>query len=360
MSSNTTRGVTQLESSKAIRAFQREWLKKVRERVSQGEPFAICNGDEFEEVLNIMDIPFMIINYWNALIHVKGLADYYSDLLDKRGYDGCHRFAGGVASTMDNDPETAPWGGLPKPAVIIASTRHAELKVLEIWAREFGCPVYPLEFNFISSPDNPVPPRWWERLRDHWDEIIDPKELDVRVEQTKALISYLEVTTGRKFSLAKLNKAMDLVNEQMDYWGMARDLIAETVPCPVSLRDQLTMYQTEWHRGTPEGRDFIKSFYEEVKYRVDKGMAANPDEKLRLMWIAGTPPAWSRYVEDKYGAVCVCCWFSSIPIDGYARTVLNNDPLRTLAGRHMLIFAHTPDWLLKDAKLHQCHGMIFD
>lgn len=353
-----TRDAEPLECANAIRAYQRQWLKNVRQRVGRGEPFVICNGGEFEEVLNIMDIPCIIINYYNALIAVKGLAPYYSDVLDKRGYDGMHRFAGGVATTMDKDTDKAPWGGLPRPALIIGSNRHAELRPLEVWADAFGCPIYPMEFNFMSTPDHPVPPKWWEKMRDHWDEIIDPVALDLRVEQEKALISYLEVTTGRKFSLAKLNRAMDLVNEQMDYWQMARDLIAETRPCPVSLRDQLAMYQTEWHRGTEIGRDFIKDYYDEVKHRVDKGIAANPKEKIRLMWNSGTPPTWSRYIEEKYDAVCVCCWFSSIPIDAYPRTVLNNDPLRALAGRHLMLFAHTPEWMLKDAHLHQCDGMI--
>jgi len=35
------RGAAQLESANAIRAYQREWLAITRERVSQGEPFAI-------------------------------------------------------------------------------------------------------------------------------------------------------------------------------------------------------------------------------------------------------------------------------------------------------------------------------
>ena len=76
------------------------------------------------------------------------------------------------------------------------------------------------------------------------------------------------------------------------------------------------------------------------------------------MWIEGTPPSWAGFLEEKYGAVCVCSAFSSIPIDSYCRSILNNDPLRTLAGRHMLLFMETPDWGLKDAKLHQCDVVV--
>jgi len=356
-----TRSAAQMETPGEVRAYQRKWLEETRERVQQGEPFAICNGDEFEDVLNVMDIPVIVINYYNSLIAVQRKTGHYTKVLADHGYDPSP-FALGLATTLDGNPEMAPWGGLPKPAIILGSTKNdVEMKTLEVWAREYGCPLYPLEFALDAVPElphYPPPPRWWEMTKDHWDELIDPRRLDLRVEEEKALISFLEIATGRKLSMTRLRTALELINEQMEYWGKARDLIAETVPCPASLRDQLAMYQVMWHRGTARARDFIKAYYEEIRDRVDQGVAANPDEKLRLMWIAGTPPAWGRFIEEKYRAVCVCSAFSSIPIDSYRRTVLNDDPLRTIAGRHMVLFMETPDWRLKDAKLHQCDGVV--
>ena len=355
------RGAAQLESANAIRAYQREWLEDTRQRVKQGEPFAICNGDEFEEVFNIMDIPVIVINYWNSIIATKRMTEYYGDVLTKRGYPANY-FAMGLASTIDNDPETAPWGGLPKPALIIGGTkRDTEMKVLEIWAREYGCPFFPLDFGLDAVPElpkYPPPPRWWEMMAEHWDGLIDSRRLDLRVEEEKALINFIEVTTGRKLSMAKLEQGLELLNEQEMLWGKARDLIAETIPCPVSLRDQLAVYQAQWHRGTVRGRDFIKAYYEEVKERVENGVAACPNEKLRLLWMAGTPPSWAKWAEEEYGAVCVASLFSSIPIDSYYRATINGDVMRALASRHMVLFLETPDWRLKDAKIHQCNGVV--
>jgi hypothetical protein len=355
------RGAAQLESANIIRNYQRDWIENTRERVGQGEPFAICNGDEFEDVFNAMDIPVIVINYWNSIIQVKGLAPYYSGLLRSRGYEP-NQFALGLASTLDSDADKAPWGGLPKPAVILGGSKNdVEMKVLDIWARELGCVFFPLEFGLDAVPELPAyppPPRWWERMGDHWDEMIDPHRLDLRVEEEKALISYLEITTGKRLSLAKLTEAQRLINEQMEYWGKTRDLIAETVPCPVSLRDQLAVYQAMWHRGTAKARDFIKDYYEEVKLRVDQGVSACQNERLRLMWMAGTPPNWANYCEEKYGAACVASMFSSIPIDCYHRRTIGGDVMRTVAGRHMVLFFETPDWRLKEAKIHQCDAMV--
>ncbi|MBN1383108.1 MAG: 2-hydroxyacyl-CoA dehydratase [Deltaproteobacteria bacterium] len=351
----------ELKIAGEMNAYQRKWLANVRERVGNGEPFAICNGDEFEEIFNAMDIPVMVLNYWSKIIATEAKASYYKKVLKERGYDPLHLFFSlGLACAMDNNPETAPWGGLPKPSVIVGGSKHdREMKVLELWARECGCPFIPMEFGLNTTPEQPpLPPRWWERMRDHWDELIDPDRLNVRVEEEKSLIRFLEITTGKHFSPAKLDRVAELINEQMDYWGKVRDLIAATIPCPVSLPDQIAMYQAMWHRGTEMGCNFIKAYYEEIKERVEKGIFANPNEKLRLMYIPATTPAYAGFLEETYHASLVCFGYSSIPIDCYARTVHNNDALRTLASRHMVLFSETPDWRLKDAQLHQCDGVI--
>jgi hypothetical protein len=269
-----------------VRVYQREWLNRIREQVNRGGPFVICHADECEEILNVMDIPVMVVNYWNSIISNKGLTEYYSNLLAQRGYDtstsGTLLISAGLASTMDNKPDIAPWGGLPKPTIIIGSRSDMEWKILELWANEYGCHFYPLD---LREPDldREIPPRWWEIIADHWDEMMDPYKLDYKVERMKELISFLEIITKQSFNIAKLKVAMELINEQMDYYGKARDLVVGTIPCPVSVRDHLAIHQTLWHRGTIMGRDLMKGYYEEVKQRVEKGVAAYPEEKLRLM-----------------------------------------------------------------------------
>ena len=354
------RGKKQLMSVQAVRAYQREWLQKTRERVNQGEAFAICNGDEFEDVFNMMDIPVIIINYWNSIILQKQIGEYYNSVLVKHGYPApAGFFAWGLASTLDNNPETAPWGGLPKPAIIIGGSKSdLEMKVLDIWAREIGCPFFPLDFSLDIVPEwlYPAPRDSNERMRDHWDEMIEPIRLAHRVEEEKQLINYLEVTTGKKLSMGKLMQGLQLINEQMEYWGKARDLIAETVPCPVGVRDQSAMYQAMWHRGSTVGRDLVKAYYEEVRERVDKGIAANPNEKLRLSWSGDHAPLFASYLEEKYGAVIVAWAYSSFP-DRYYRTFIDKDPMQCLAARHMVLMLQT-DNVVKDVISHKCVGAI--
>ncbi len=222
---------------------------------------------------------------------------------------------------------------------------------------------------FLEIP--PFPPytprdyRWWEKLPDHWDEVVESHVLDYRVEELKALIKFLETLTGKTLNLDRLTEVMEIGDEQEMWWRKARDLIAKTSPAPVDLVDQLAQYPMQWHRGTTQARDLAKMFYEEVKERVDKGEVAYPNEKIRLQWLTGGNfgnTAFYQYFADTYGAVFVCSVYLSIAADGYARTILNNDPLRALASKHLFLGLYTgPEWDLKEARLHNVSGaLVFD
>ena len=261
---------------------------------------------------------------------------------------------------MDHDPEKAPWGGLPKPTVMLAElTCDSHSKIFELWAREYGCHFFPLEHTARTM----IYPRWWEKIKHQWNEIIEPRRLNLRLEELKYLIRYLEITTGKTFRHARLIEIMELVNEQEEYFRKMRDLIAETVPCPVGVVDQLaSTMNTQWHRGTRWGLDQAKLFYEEVKQRVTDNEAACKNEKLRLMWIgAGLwhNTAFYQHFEEKYGAVFVCSMYLSIAADGYARDCLD-DPLKALASRHLVMgeYLRDPVWLIKEAKLHKVNGTV--
>jgi len=359
------RSVKQLKSSVEATTYQKEWFKKVRERVNEGEPFVVAQADAPHEIFLAMDIPVVIVQWWSAIIAAKRLSPYYFDLMNERGYQRnlCRYCCLPLACTMDHNPESAPWGGLPKPTVLVAELTCDSLsKIFELWAREYDCYFFPLEHTASVASHS----RWWERIKHYWPEVCEPHRLDLRVEELKALIRFLELTAGKALNHAKLVGVMELVNEQEEYFKKTRDLIAETVPCPVSVSDQLpsTMIP-QWHRGTPWGLDHARTFYEEVKERVDRGEAACQNEKLRLMWIgAGLwhNTAFYQHFEEKYGAVFVCSIYLSIAADGYARDLLN-DPLRALASRHVVGpisygSIRDPDWLLKEAKLHKVNGAV--
>ncbi|HVN97921.1 MAG TPA: 2-hydroxyacyl-CoA dehydratase family protein [Syntrophorhabdaceae bacterium] len=354
----TQRSKKKLKSSEAVGIYQKDWFQNVKARIDAGEPFAICNADEAEEIFLAMDIPVITKQWWSAVISAKRLSSYYFDLLEREGYDLCRYCVLGLGCTMDNDPGRAPWGGLPRPSIIIGSTDcDAGLRVSEVWARQYGSFLFPIEQTSQRMPYA----HWWEKIRDHWDDVIEPHRIDLRVDELKELIKFLEVTTGRTLSHARLRRVMELVNQQEDYFARARDLIARSKPCPVTLADQLANYPPQWHRGTEHGVRLTRMFYEEVREKVEKGEVACPGEKIRLMWIGvglWANTSFYQYFEENYGATFVCSMYLSIAADGYARAVLHDDPLRTLAGRHVFLGLGDDDWYVKEAKNHQVQGAV--
>jgi hypothetical protein len=346
-----------LKSVDAMRAYQRDWLAATRDAATRGEPFAISTSDETEEVFSVLGIPVLVINYWNFVITSQGKAKHFEQVLEKRDYVGPHFFGMGLATTLE--PQEAPWGGLPKPAVIIGATRdESELRVTELWARQFGCPYFPLDFNF-ASPWKLVPPDdWYLRLRDEWPALTDPARLDLRVEQMKSLIAYVERLTGRTFSWHQLTESMLLLNEQMDVWAEANDMIAKAPNCPVNLRDQVAMYQAIWHRGTQRGIDFVKRYRDEVRERVAQGQGGYAAPKIRLLyWSMQPEPAFHKWLEQTYGAVFVASPYNDSS-RLYARTIYDDDPLRALAARHLFLFFMTPSWMIHVAKWFGVDGIV--
>jgi benzoyl-CoA reductase subunit B len=342
----------------AVRAHQREWLAQTREAAFRGEPFAVCNSDEFEEAFTVLDIPVIVINYWSAVVEREGKTAYFLDVLRQHGFIAPPKlYALGFATTLE--PENAPWGGLPRPTVIVGSTRdEGYLRVTELWARAAGCPCYPMDFNFFGQYSMTLPADWWTRMRDDWESVVDINRLVLRVEQVKGLVGYLEQLTGRSFSLARLRELMEIRNQQMDLWRRARDLVASARPCPISLRDQLALYQVTWQRGTRTNLELLQAYQQEVQELVAQGIGAYPVEKHRLLWASTAgEPRFHRYMREQHGAVLVTNNNMAIA-ELYASNIHDDDPIRALAARHLFLFDKEPHWYVMQARQWGVDGVI--
>jgi hypothetical protein len=195
------------------------------------------------------------------------------------------------------------------------------------------------------------PDDWWTNIRDRWAELVDPARLELRIEQNRALISYVELLTGRSFSWQALRQVMERVNAQMDVMSQAAALIAAARPCPVTLRDQVSAYQTNWHRGTPAGLELARAYLEEVEQRVKNRVGAYERENIRLLyWSMQQEPDFHAYLQETYGAVFVGAPYGAMP-QTYARTVYDDDPLRALSARHIFLFdMASTSWMLSEAR----------
>lgn len=341
-----------------LNAYQKNWFKTMRENIGKGQPYIVANADTPHEIFHAMDIPMVSVQWWSALCAAKQLAPHYMNLLNTMGYskDTCGYCSLPLASILDDDQDKAPWGGLPKPAAVVARLNCDSMqKIFQIWSEKVGAPFYPIE-----NPGSTVlNPNWWEKCRYEWESLYETHRLDLMVEELKCLIHFLEIQTGRYFDESIFLKQMERINAQEEFFDEARKLIAKTSPCPIGIADQIsgTMIP-QWHRGTEWALKQAENFYLEVKERVDKGQSVCEKEKIRLMWIgAGLWFNTSFYnaFEEEFGAVFVWTMYMPFTSDGYIRYNLK-DPLRALASRvvsmneqlHMPTW--TNEWIVSEAK----------
>jgi hypothetical protein len=257
-------------------------------------------------------------------------------------------------------------GGLPHPSFIVEAVNgDASRKVHELYAREFGADCYLLERS-VGTALEPHP-AWWERSARDWDALLTSRRIDLQQTEMEGIIHALESRTGRVFDLTRLKRVMDLSNEQLELYGAARNLIARTIPSPVSVVDTMVVATIpRWHWGTEWARDAVRAFYGEITERAAQGIGAIQNERVRLMWIG--PGLWSnlafyQYFEERFGAAFIWSMYLA-ESEVYLRYYDDRDPLRALAARWVAnneLF-HAPPWSsawhVKEAQLHQVDGVV--
>lgn len=357
----------QLSSTVEAAEYQKTWFSRLRRDVFEKKrPYAVVQADMPFELFQVMDVPVVSNQWWAAIIAAKRQAPRYLEELNSRGFhDGLCRYCSlSMACTLEGRPEEAPWGGLPKPALISARlTCDCIQRVFANWAEAWGTEFIPI--------DNPgattLPPRWWELSRDRWNEMSEAHRLDLTVASFRTLIAALERITKREFDLNALRSLMERVNRQEEYFDDARQLICQALQTPVRMHEQIAnVMAAQWLRGTDWAVEHARRFRDEVKSRVDGGIAAQPAEKLRLMWVgAGLWHDTEFYssFEERYGAVFVWSMYMAFGPDGYIRYGLA-DPLRALASRvvSMNEQLHNPpwanEWIVEQAKRHRIDGAL--
>ena len=349
------------------KARQKDWFTGFRRRaMEEGEPYVIAAAVSPHEVFHAMDVPLVTNTWYSSIISAKRLSPHYFDLMDRLGYhrDLPRYLSLPMMSTLDADPERAPYGGLPKPALILDRLRgdYAQ-RISTEWARAFGCPTFLLD----APAQRRLPPDWWNHTQRNWEWLYESDRLDYHVDQIEALIATAEGLTGRRLDRDRLAEEMHRINEAGELLEQARDLIAAARPCPVALPDQLTnVMAATWNRGSDWSVSHMRAYRDEIAARVAAGAGICPNERHRLLWIntgLWFNTGFYRAFEESHGAVFVWSMYSNYLSDGY-RKYFDGDPVRALAARSISMNEqlHLPPWMagwiLKQAEDFGASGAV--
>jgi hypothetical protein len=360
-----------LQSTLLANEHQKQDFINFRQRVLEGgEPYVISDAVAPAEILHTMNIPVVSVVWYSAIIAAKQLSPHYFTLMDELGYhERLPRYTSlPLMTTLDKKSNQAPYGGLPKPMLFLNRFRDDYgQRIMEKWSQAYGgVPCFPLE----SSSSTRLDANWWTRARHEWEDLYETHRLDFQVEQLQNLIRTVEMLSGRTFDNLEFVRQMDRINEAGEIVEEVRDLIAKTVPCPVPLTEQLAnVMAPTWDRGSQWSVDHLRAYRDEVKARVDAGIGACQNEKIRLLWVGNGlwfNTKFYRAFEEKYGAVFVWSMYSNFLSDGYRRYFSDapGHALRALASRHVSMNEqlHVPpwmgDWIIEQARTFGADGAV--
>ena len=179
----------------------------------------------------------------------------------------------GLACTLANDPATAPWGGLPKPTVLVARlTCDCIQHVFSQWAEALGTDFFPMEAPAWEHKHAGLVPAF---ANERWEEVYQPDRIALLVAEMRELIALLERKTGRRFDHANASMHADGAHQRAGrlHRRGRRSSSARARPCPVSIADQMpnTMIP-QWHRGSDWAVAHARRFRDEVAARVRAGV----------------------------------------------------------------------------------------
>lgn len=344
--------------------FQKQWFLDVARRAREGEPIAIVNADAPHELLRALDTPYVVTQWWSSIIAAKRMSAVALERVAASGLpDFSVQYDAIPLGEQDLPEHDRPWGGLPQPRFAIAErSGDVTQKIFEQWGEREGTETFLLS----RTGADPAPSRWWELVPHRWEEAFGSDRIDLLQDEIGELAAWLEERTGRKLDLGRLQRILELGNEQAEWNRRTRDLIAETRPTPITVNDSMPAVMVpQWHRGSEWAVSAARSLYEEVAERVDRGDAVCPDERVRLMWIGRG--LWSdldmyQRFQDEFGAVFVWSMYLAIAADGYAR--YGDDAMRTLAARfvgitdQLYVPPWSSEWYVKEALTHGVNGVV--
>ncbi|HZV56582.1 MAG TPA: 2-hydroxyacyl-CoA dehydratase family protein, partial [Sphingobium sp.] len=246
-------------------AYQKAFGLELKRRViDEGEPFVVAQADTPHEIFHAMDIPVIANQWWSAYISAKQLSGRYFDAMVEKGYpaNSCKYCSLGLACTLADDPASAPWGGLPRPTMLVARlTCDCIQHVFGQWADALGTEFFPIEAPAWPEKDA----QWFEHSSTDWERVYGPERIALLVEEMHDLIVLLEERTGRTFDEAKFVRLMERINEQEGYIWEAARAIGEARPCPVSIAEQMpNVMIPQWHRGSDWAVAHARAFRDEV------------------------------------------------------------------------------------------------
>ncbi len=266
-----------------------------------------------------------------AILGSNRTAMDYIPIANAYGYspDICSYLTSDIGAYKKGEtPLTQAFGmeSIPKPDVLLYNTNQCRevYDWLSYYSREFNVPIYGINT-----------PRTQPNTRK---DVV--KSCAAQLEE---IVPGLEEISGQSFDIDKFREVLGSSLECTNLWEAVLDT-AEARPSPITFFDAcIHMGPAVVMRGRKEANDYYGVLLEELKERVDNGVAAVPGERHRFYWDG--MPIWGklRNLSETFSGLKSCVLVSSYCNSWVFSAFDPKDPFRSMAEAYCSIFISQDD-----------------
>lgn len=330
--------VRPLQMTEKLMGLLAKYWQDLWEGHRQGKLVAWCSGFCPHDLLKTMDISIVYLEGYASVCSMAGISTDLCQRAETLGYstDLCsliRNFIGATRGVPAPAPEMLPFGGLPKPDLMVCEPYCPGIyKIWEQYSRFYDVPLIVME-----KP----------RIHDALNEAEIAQIVRDGVLELKNIVASLEKITGKRLNYDKLYQHLALEKEASGLWWEAVGM-CQNIPSPMSVFDTFShVLPFTLYRGEPEAVTYYRELKAELVERVaQKILPMAPEEKYRLYW--DNLPIYYRMEEHNqkfasYGAVPVAAMFPFYfgnpdldperPLESIVELFLFNPNNRGLKGR---------------------------
>jgi benzoyl-CoA reductase/2-hydroxyglutaryl-CoA dehydratase subunit BcrC/BadD/HgdB len=270
-----------------LRGYVDSMYQGGREAEDEGRPVAWCMLSIPTAILTAMGVEAVFPENYGTICASSGMAAPFLDRAESEGFPShmcgyCRNGLGYSARMADlggQIPPEAPGGGMSKPTFLVGSGAvcDARYKFFQAIGRFLDVPVYIIEAPSASQ-------------RESLKEGAHERTIQFLIREYNQFVEFLENLLGKKMDWDKIGEIQGTQELDKVWWDINQ--LRRERPCPMNSRDfWSSMSGALYKAGDADEMTVLYSrMYDEVKDRVDNGIAGiNREEKYRLTF-QGLPP----------------------------------------------------------------------
>ncbi|UCD08494.1 MAG: 2-hydroxyacyl-CoA dehydratase [Dehalococcoidales bacterium] len=281
------RPLNRLKTMYELRAYVDSMYEDSREAEDEGRPVAWCMLSIPTQILTAMGFEAVFPENYGTICASSGAAAPFLERAESEGFPNhmcgyCRNGLGYAARMADLDgkiPPEAPGGGLARPDLLVGSGAvcDARYKFFQALGRYLNVPVY-----IIEAPAAGQRESLKEGAYEHTVQFL--------IREYKQFVVFLEKFLDKKMDWDKIGSIQGTKELDKVWWDINQ--LRRERPCPMNSRDFWSSMSGALYKAgdVDEMTVLYRKMYDEVKNRVDRGIAGiNREEKYRLTF-QGLPP----------------------------------------------------------------------